>query len=562
MLKTNSRSVQSSFFRRRKLLFLVFALCTTLTAVSAADARPAHVSGNRIIAPSKHELKVRGVTWGGARFVPSEPGGELRAADISTAAGAFTQIAMLGANVVRVDVSSAADNDFHRIALQKLQRLAKARGLILLLANVPLTTQDQSPWLTTLAGWFPRKDNVWYLPAVDPQCGQFSANTTCGDTESWIWSQTLSIRALRSAGVRTPIVVNLPNSSRSVALNWTRVLGDKNLIYGVHPPSDGQFKFQRADAKALTTSLAAATKVVPVLFDDVARVHTSTRVDALMPATISRFKRTTRTTTDSFRWSQGLLDWVTGWTLIDGGDGAIVAGWDTPTPDAMAKGRKKLTNWGRAAASGYFAIGFRAQAGRDPGSDFPGAFKLGDRGPGVRALQEDLTRLNYLAPRFVSGAYDDATWQAVVGFQGYSRIQRTGVATAMTVASLMRADLPQPRHGKGAAHVEVDFDRQILMLVHSSGTVTRVIHISSGATGNTPVGSFTVLRKERMSWSKPFKAFLPYASYFYEGFAMHEYPDVPEYAASHGCVRVPASDSAAVFAFTEIGMPVFLYHSS
>lgn len=547
---------------RRITAVALLALVATMTAVAVADARPARVSGNRIMDASKHEMKVRGVTWGGTRFVPSEAGVELNAPDISTAPNAFKQIAMLGANVVRVDVSSAANDDVHRIALQKLQRLAHARGLILLLANVPLTTQDQSPWLSTLAGWFPRKDNVWYLPAVDPNCGMFSATNACGDTEAWIWSQTLGIQALRSAGVRTPIVVNLPNSSRSVALNWTTVLGDENLIYGVHPPSDGQFKFKQSDAKTLMTSLEAATEVVPVLFDDVARVQMTTSVDTMVAVTTARLKRTTRSTTDSLRWSQGLLDWVTGWTVIDGGDGAIVSGWDTPTRDAMSKGRKKLTTWGRAAASGYFAIGFRAQSGRNPGSDFPGGFKVGDSGPGVRAMQEDLARLTYLAPRFVTGSYDDATWQAVVGFQGYSRLERNGVASALTVASLMRAERPQARHLEGPAHVEVDLDRQVLMLVHGSGVVTRLIHISSGATGNTPDGAFTVLRKERMSWSKPFKAFLPYASYFFEGFAMHEYPDVPEYAASHGCVRVPAGDSAAVFEFTELGMPVFLYHSS
>ena len=562
MHKSNICSVPHAFNLRRISSVALLALVATLAAVAVADARPARVSGNRIMDAGKHEMKVRGVTWGGTRFVPSEPGVELRAPDISSAPNAFKQIAMLGANVVRVDVSSAANDDVHRIALQKLQHYARSRGLILLLANVPLTTQDQSPWLETLASWFPRKDNVWYLPAVDPNCGMFSATTACGDTEAWIWSQTLSIKALRRAGVRTPIVVNLPNSSRSVALNWTKVLGDKNLIYGVHPPSDGQFKFKQSDAKSLTTSLEAATKVVPVLFDDVARVQTITSVDTLVPATTARLKRTTRTMTDSLRWSEGLLDWVTGWTVIDGGDGAIVSGWDTPTRDAMSKGRKKLTTWGRAAASGYFAIGFRAQSGRNPRSDFPGGFKVGDSGPGVRAMQEDLARLTYLAPRFVTGSYDDATWQAIVGFQGYSRLERNGVASALTVASLMRAERPQARHLEGPAHVEVDLDRQILMLVHGSGVVTRLIHISSGATGNTPDGAFTVTRKERMSWSKPFKAFLPYASYFFEGFAMHEYPDVPEYPASHGCVRVPAGDSAAVFAFTEIGMPVFLYHSS
>ena len=562
MHETNSCTVPLSFAPRRITAVVLLAIVATLTVVAVADARPARVSGNRILDASKHEMKVRGVTWGGTRFVPSEPGAELRAPDISSAPNAFKQIAKLGANVVRVDVSSAANDDVHRIALQKLQRYAHARGLVLLLANVPLTAEDQSPWLSTLASWFPRKDNVWYLPAVDPSCGTFSASTTCGDTEAWIWSQSLSVKALRRAGVRTPIVVNMPNSSRSVALNWTKVLGDKNLIYGVHPPSDGQFKFKESDAKALTTSLEAATKVVPVLFDDVARVQTTTSVDTIVAATTARLKRTTRTTTDSLRWSKGLLDWVTGWTVIDGGDGAIVSGWDTPTRDSMSKGRKKLTTWGRAAASGYFAIGFRAQAGRTPGSDFPGGFAVGDSGPGVRAMQEDLARLTYLAPRFVNGSFDAATWQAVVGFQGYSRLERTGVATALTVASLMRAERPQARHVDGAAHVEVDLDRQVMMLVHGSGVVTRLIHISSGITGNTPAGSYTVIRKERMSWSKPFKAWLPYASYFFEGFAMHEYPDVPEYAASHGCVRIPAGDAAAVYAFTEMGMPVILYHSS
>ena len=551
----------ASFVLRKATTAIGLALVATMVAVAVADARPARVSGDRIMDANKHEMKVRGVTWGGTRFVPNEAGVELRAPDVSTAPMAFKRIAMLGANVVRVDVSSAANDDVHRVALQKLQRYAHARGLILLLANVPLTTQDQSPWLSTLAGWFPRKDNVWYLPAVDPNCGTFSATTACGDTEAWIWTQTLSIKALRRAGVRTPIVVNLPDGSRSVALNWTTVLDDTNLVYGVHPSSDGQFRFKQSNANALTTSLEAATKVVPVLFDDVARVQTTTTVDTLVPATTARLKRTTRTTTDSLRWSQGLLDWVTGWTVIDGGDGAIVSGWDTPTRDSMSKGRKKLTTWGRAAASGYFAIGFRAQSGRNPGSDFPGGFKVGDSGPGVRAMQEDLARLTYLAPRFVTGSYDDATWQAVVGFQGYSRLERNGVASALTVASLMRAERPQARHVEGVAHVEIDLDRQVMMLVHGSGVVTRLIHISSGITGNTPAGSFTVTRKERMSWSKPFKAWLPYASYFFEGFAMHEWADVPEYAASHGCVRISAGDAAAVYAFTDFGMPVILYHS-
>ena len=545
----------------------VFALsalfCVSLlTVAGAAQARTAHVVGNRIIGGDRHEMKLRGVTWGGTRFVPTDALSPLPAPDLQTAPNAFKQIGYLGANMVRVNVSSAANTDAGRLALQKLQRLAASRGLILLLANVPLTVADQSPWLSTLASWFPGKDNVWYLPAVDPNCGQFDATTGCGDTESWIWSQSLNIRALRAAGVKTPIMVNLPDSSRSVARNWTMHLGDRNVIYGVHPPSDGKVRFKPVDSQALTTSLSAATKVVPVVFDNIARVQTTTTVDTTVPATTARHKRTTRMTTDSLHWSQGLLNWVTGWTVINGGDGAIVTGWDTPTRDAMSKGRKTLTAWGRTAASGYFAITYRAQSGRNPRSGFPGGYQLGDHGPGVRSLQKDLAQLGYTLPAYVSGSYDDATWQAVVAFQGYTRIPRNGVAGAVTLAQIMRADRPVPRYANRPRHIEVDISRQIVMLVNGKGFVEHTIHTSTGATNNTPDGNFSIIRKEINSWDILFKFWLPYASYFYSGFAFHEYPDVPEYPASHGCVRLQHAYAPTVWYFATMGTPVVLYHSS
>ncbi len=47
----------------------------------------------------------------------------------------------------------------------------------------------------------------------------------------------------------------------------------------------------------------------------------------------------------------------------------------------------------------------------------------------------------------------------------------------------------------------------------------------------------------------PFQTWLPYASYFFQGIAFHEYPDVPVYPASHGCVRVPAPEAKGVYGF-------------
>jgi lipoprotein-anchoring transpeptidase ErfK/SrfK len=51
---------------------------------------------------------------------------------------------------------------------------------------------------------------------------------------------------------------------------------------------------------------------------------------------------------------------------------------------------------------------------------------------------------------------------------------------------------------------------------------------------------------------------MPYAMYFVGGFAMHEYPDVPGYPASHGCVRMPAPEAPVVWDFAGYGTPVIV----
>jgi lipoprotein-anchoring transpeptidase ErfK/SrfK len=52
---------------------------------------------------------------------------------------------------------------------------------------------------------------------------------------------------------------------------------------------------------------------------------------------------------------------------------------------------------------------------------------------------------------------------------------------------------------------------------------------------------------------------MPYAAYFVGGIATHEYPDVPSYAVSHGCVRLPAGDAERVYRFVDVGTPVHVF---
>jgi lipoprotein-anchoring transpeptidase ErfK/SrfK len=116
------------------------------------------------------------------------------------------------------------------------------------------------------------------------------------------------------------------------------------------------------------------------------------------------------------------------------------------------------------------------------------------------------------------------------------------------------------RRGFGK-RIEVLLDRQVALLV-DGGRVQRVVHISTGAGGRTPTGSFHVFRKERMSWSVPFSVWMPWASYFVGGIAFHEYSSVPVYPASHGCVRVNRYDAPVLYDFAVSGTPVDVLWSS
>jgi hypothetical protein len=83
--------------------------------------------------------------------------------------------------------------------------------------------------------------------------------------------------------------------------------------------------------------------------------------------------------------------------------------------------------------------------------------------------------------------------------------------------------------------------------------VTAVVHVSTGATGNTPVGRWQVYRKVN-GWDWV----LYYPSYFLRGFAVHGYPSVPAYPASHGCVRVPMWIATRLYGLMPHGSTIWI----
>jgi L,D-transpeptidase-like protein/putative peptidoglycan binding protein/PKD domain-containing protein len=179
--------------------------------------------------------------------------------------------------------------------------------------------------------------------------------------------------------------------------------------------------------------------------------------------------------------------------------------------------------------------------------------RVGDTGVSVYALEQRLNELHF-ALGTVDGYYGIDTSDAVVAFQKLHGLPRTGSVDARFWQELELAHVPVPRHAGKGLHVEVSKERQVLFLVRY-GTVTLVVPVSTGATGNTPVGLWHVYSKVPGYNAKE----MYYSSFFIGGFAIHGYHSVPYYPASHGCIRIPIWVAPRVYSLLPYGTPVYVY---
>jgi L,D-transpeptidase catalytic domain/Putative peptidoglycan binding domain len=156
----------------------------------------------------------------------------------------------------------------------------------------------------------------------------------------------------------------------------------------------------------------------------------------------------------------------------------------------------------------------------------------GSNGLSVLALERLLNERQY-ALRGVGRSYGTDTAQAVLAFQKVHGLARTGRMTPELWRRLTRSRTPKARVPRGD-HIEISKTHQTIYEVRK-GEVVNVIHTSTGATGNTPVGTFRVYYKDAAYNGVG----MYYSLFFLRGFAIHGYHSVPAWPASHGCARIP-----------------------
>jgi putative peptidoglycan binding protein/L,D-transpeptidase-like protein len=178
---------------------------------------------------------------------------------------------------------------------------------------------------------------------------------------------------------------------------------------------------------------------------------------------------------------------------------------------------------------------------------------IGSRNAAVKWLEYKLSRLDHYALPGVDNLYDQGTADAVLAFQKVHGLPRTGSVDSR-FWGVLRASGPPLARVRSGDHIEIDKTRQVLFEIRN-GEVISVSHVSTGATGNTPVGHWHVYSK-----GPGFNAKGMFDSLFFIGeFAIHGYISVPSYPASHGCVRTPFWFASGFYARWGIGTSVYVF---
>ncbi|HET6997084.1 MAG TPA: L,D-transpeptidase [Solirubrobacterales bacterium] len=111
------------------------------------------------------------------------------------------------------------------------------------------------------------------------------------------------------------------------------------------------------------------------------------------------------------------------------------------------------------------------------------------------------------------------------------------------------------RHPGAGKHVEAPLSKQVL--VFANGDKPYAIYPISSGTSATPTvtGHFEFMRTEPGYNSHG----MYYSFYFYGGYAVHGYESVPNYPASHGCLRTFIADQPEIYERISFGEDIFIW---
>jgi len=184
----------------------------------------------------------------------------------------------------------------------------------------------------------------------------------------------------------------------------------------------------------------------------------------------------------------------------------------------------------------------------------------------VSEAERRLSELGYWTGP-IDGRFDVATQSALIAFQKWENRPQTGALTLEELEAIRKSTSPKARE-TGYEHVEVDVDRQLLLIVREQHVV-KVLPVSTGSgkqfvdegqtsVAYTPRGRFIVYEKSR-GWEYGALGALYFANYISGGVAIHGSRNVPTQPETHGCIRVPVFAARELSKLMPLGTIVLVY---
>jgi lipoprotein-anchoring transpeptidase ErfK/SrfK len=212
---------------------------------------------------------------------------------------------------------------------------------------------------------------------------------------------------------------------------------------------------------------------------------------------------------------------------------------------------------------GKFAVSARHEATAVLGSDstvrkswtvsFP-KLNPGECSPIVGAFKSHLAKMGYVSGN--GKCFSARLGREVLAYRKVNDMDRTKKAgPGLVKAAFEGKGGYRVKYPDAGEHAEVPLDKQVLVLV-KDGKPFAIYPVSTGKPSTpTITGHYEFYRQEPGTNSEG----MVYSFYWHNGYAVHGYHEVPNYAASHGCVRTFIADQPRIYEQLHFGESIFVW---
>ncbi len=179
---------------------------------------------------------------------------------------------------------------------------------------------------------------------------------------------------------------------------------------------------------------------------------------------------------------------------------------------------------------------------------------VGQCGRVVKGFKKAMAKMGYASGG--GRCFDGRTGREVLAYRkvnGMARTERAGKGLVKDVFGGRGGY--HVRYPDAGEHAEVPLSKQVLVL--TKGDKPFAIYPVSTGKPSTPTvtGHYTFYRREPGYNAEG----MYYSFYWHNGYAVHGYAEVPDYAASHGCVRTFIADQPRIYNELNYGESIFVF---